>query len=90
MLIFFLHCPIMCLYVLSSMLGYRCSLPFPQKQMFGLSLPPFVVGRLVSYIRYLRLFAHSLVQHILCCAFCFLSSSCVPYVDSFSGLSIFD
>jgi hypothetical protein len=29
------------------------------------------VGRLVSYLRYLRLFAHSLVQHMLCCVFSF-------------------
>ena len=42
MLIFLLYCPIMCLYVLSSMLGYRCSLRFQQKPMFGLSLLPFV------------------------------------------------
>jgi len=48
------------------------------------------VGRLVSYLRYLFLFTYSLIQHILCCAFVFFSSSCVPYVDSFSGLSIFD
>ena len=58
----------------------------------------------MSYLRYLRLFSYSGVQHILCC-FCFVflrlvylmlpvslcfSSSCVPYVASFSGLSIFD
>ena len=43
------------------------------------------------YLRYLCLFAYSGVQHILCDVFLFcLSSSCVPYVDSFSGLSIFD
>ena len=36
----------------------------------------------------LILFAHSGVQHILCCALLCLSSSCVPYVASFSGLSI--
>jgi len=38
-------------------------------------------------------YACSSVQHILCCIFCFVlgvSSSCVPYVASFSGLSIFD
>ena len=28
------------------------------------------------------------VQHILCCVFVCLSSSCVPYVASFSGLFI--
>jgi hypothetical protein len=52
----------------------------------------------MSYLCYLCLFAHSDVQHILCCVFalfffvlctlccqflCF-SSSCVPYVASFS------
>ena len=31
------------------------------------------------------LFAHSGIQHILCCVFVFVSSSCVPYVASFSG-----
>ena len=53
------------------------------------------VGELVSYLRYLCLFAYSGVQHILCCVFlrlvytmlpvslCF-SSSCVHYVASFS------
>jgi hypothetical protein len=38
----------------------------------------------MSYLRYLSLFAHSGVQHILC-----LSSCGVPKVVSFSGLSIF-
>ena len=37
----------------------------------------------MSYLRYLCLFAHSGVQHILCC----FPSSCVPYDVSFSGLS---
>jgi len=33
----------------------------------------------MSYFRYLCLFAYSVVQHILCCVFCFcLSSSLVP------------
>jgi len=41
------------------------------------------------YLRYLCLFAHSGVKHI-CAVFLFcLSSSCVPYGSSFSGLSIF-
>jgi hypothetical protein len=60
--------------------------------MFGSYLPPvFVEGR-VSCLRYLCLFAHSGVHHILCCVvflFCF-SSSCVPYVASFSGLYFLD
>ena len=44
----------------------------------------------MSYLRYLRLLVYSGVQHILCCVFVvFFLSSCVPYVSSFSGLSIF-
>ena len=35
------------------------------KTMFGSSLP----GRLMSYLRYLWLFAYSGVQRILCCVF---------------------
>jgi len=41
----------------------------------------------MSYLRYLCLFVHSGVKHILCCVFVL---SCVPYVASFSCLSIFD
>jgi len=44
----------------------------------------------MSYLRYLCLFAHSVVQNIrVVFLFCF-SSSCVPYVANFSGLSFFD
>jgi hypothetical protein len=46
----------------------------------------------MSFLRYLCLFTHSAVQHILCCVvflFCF-ASSCVPCVVGFSGLSISD
>jgi hypothetical protein len=41
------------------------------KMMFSSSLPPVVCrgGGLMSYLRYLCLFAHSGVQHILCCVF---------------------
>ena len=44
----------------------------------------------MSYLRYLCLFVYSGVQYILfiCFLFCF-SSSCVPYVASFSGLFLF-
>ena len=42
---------------------------------------------LKSYWRYMCLFAHSAVQDILCCVFFLLS--CVPYVASFSRLSMF-
>jgi uncharacterized membrane protein len=44
----------------------------------------------MSYLRYLCLFAYNDVLHILCCVFVCFSSSCVPFVSSFSGLSIFD
>ena len=49
------------------------------------------VGGLMSYLRYLCLLVHSCAQHTLCCGFLFcFSSSCVLYVASFSGLSMFD
>ena len=44
----------------------------------------------MSYFCYLCLLAHSGVQYILRCILFSLSSSCLPYVSSFSGLSIFD
>ena len=44
----------------------------------------------MPYLRCLCLFLYSGVQHIVLC-FCFyISSSCVSYVASFSGLPIFD
>ena len=43
-----------------------------KKTMFGLSLPPLFVGGLMSYLRYLCLFAYSGVQQILCCVFVFV------------------
>jgi hypothetical protein len=49
--------------------------------MLGSSLPPVYCVVIMSYFRYLCLFVHSAVQHILCCIFVFvLSSSCVLYV----------
>ena len=42
----------------------------------------------MSCLRYLCLVAQSDVQHMLYCVFVFVFSSCVPYVASFSGLSI--
>jgi hypothetical protein len=43
----------------------------------------------LPFLRYLCFLTYSGVQHIWCCVvFCF-SSSCVPYVASFSGLSFF-
>jgi hypothetical protein len=44
----------------------------------------------MSYLRYLCLFVYSGVQHIcVVFLFCFFSY-CVPYVASFSELSMFD
>ena len=43
-------------------------------------------------LRYLYLFVHSGVQHILCCVFVFFCPRLVsyaPYIAIFSGLSIF-
>jgi len=69
-----LCCPIMCLYVLSSVLW--CPLRFwHKKTMFGSSLPLVVCrdgGSCLS--RYLFLFAYSNVQHILCCVFVLIFS----------------
>ena len=45
------------------------------------------VGGLMSYLRYLCLFANSGVQHILCCVFVLFVFVLLPF---FSGLSIFD
>jgi hypothetical protein len=56
----------------------------------GSSCLQLFVGGLMPYLRYLFLLAHSYVQHILCCIFVLISSSCVPNVASFSGLSIFN
>ena len=57
--------------------------------IFDSSLPPVVCGRLVSCLRYFCLCI--VVSNTYCVVFLFCSSSsCVPYVVSFSGLSIFD
>ena len=60
--------------------------------MLGSSLPPVDCGRVHILFMLFVLLAHSGVQHILCCVvflFCF-SSSCIPYVTSFSGLPVCD
>ena len=41
------------------------------------------------YLRYLCLFTHSGVQHILCCVFVSFSSACVQCAARFCGFSIF-
>ena len=73
----FLYRTIMFLFVLNSVAWW----PF---QLF--------VGGLMSFLYYLCLYAYCCVQHLLCFffwVFFFFTSSCVPYVASFSGLSIF-
>jgi hypothetical protein len=60
---------------------------FHIKIMLGWSLPPIVFRRALFLF---TLFVYSGVQHISCCVFVWFSSSCVPYVASFSGLFIFD
>ena len=82
-------CYIKCIYVLSSVLW--CPLRFPHKSdvWFVFTSSWLYVGRFMSYLHYLCLFANSGVQHICFFLFC-LSSSCVPSVSSLSGLSIFD
>jgi hypothetical protein len=44
----------------------------------------------MSYLRYLCLFAHSGVQHILRCDFSLFVFVFVPYVADFPGLPIFE
>jgi len=60
------------------------------KTMFGSSIPPVVCMRVhVLITLFVFVCVHSGVQHMLCCVFVCFTSSCVPYVASFSGLSIF-
>jgi hypothetical protein len=66
----------------------RWGYDFRIKTMCGSYLTPVLC---MSYLRYVCLFTHSGVQHILCCVvflFC-LSSSCVPYI-CYQCLSIVD
>ena len=85
MLLFsFACCPIMCLSVLSCCCDVRYDFHI-KRCSIRLCLQLFV-GRLLSDLRYLCLFAYIAVQHISCC----FSSSCVTCVASLSGLSIFD
>jgi len=72
-------CPIMCLYVLSSVMW--CPLRFPQNKRCSVHLYlQLFVGVLMSYLSYLCLFAYSGVQHILCCVFVlFVFALCFVY-----------
>ena len=81
----FMCYPIICAYVLSSLLW--CPLRFPHKTMFCSSLPVAVRSCHI----YVTCFCLRLVVSTTYCVvllLCF-SSSCVPYVASFSGISIF-
>ena len=72
----FFCCPFMCLYVLSSVLCL-----FPNKMMFGSSLPALVCRRALVLFTFV-----CVCLHIMVYLFCF-SLSYVPCVASFSGLS---
>jgi hypothetical protein len=58
----FLRCPILCLYILSSVLWYP--LRFRHKTMFGSTFPPVVAGEVMSYLRHLCLCAYGGVENI--------------------------
>ena len=76
----------MCIHVLSY--GLRCLLRFPHKTMVGLSLPPVVCRRdhvLFTLFVCLRIVVSQTYRIVFLLCF---SSSCVPYVASFSGLFI--
>ena len=60
----YLCCPIMCLYVLSSVLW--CSLQFSQKKRYSVrDYLQLFVGGMMSYLRYLCLLAYCGVQHVI-------------------------
>jgi len=56
--------------------------------MFGWSLPPVVCRRALIYL--ISICLHIVVLNTYCVVFFVLSSSCVPNVAIFSGLSILD
>jgi hypothetical protein len=63
---------------------------FRIKTMFSSSLPTVVCRRAHVLFTLFALFANIGVQDILCVVLVLLSLSCVPYVASFSGLSMYD
>ena len=88
LLIFLVYClcyPIMCHYVLGSLLWYL--LRFPHLTIFGSSYLQLSVGEFMSYLHFVCLLAHSGVQCILCCVFVLFFF--VLFTLCFSGLSIF-
>ena len=59
--------------------------------MFYSSLPPTVCRRAHAFIYVICVCLRIVVSNAYCVVFLLcLSSSCVPYVASFSGLSIYD
>ena len=58
--------------------------------MFSSSLPTVVCRRAHVLFTLFALFANIGVQYILCFVFVFFSLSCLSYVASFSGLSMYD
>ena len=88
--------------VMSSILSYLMSLCSELRVVMSVTISAkkrcsvrlylqLFVGGLMSYLRYLCFFCIEWcpTHIVLCFLFCF-SSSCVPYVGSFSGLSIRD
>ena len=91
LLIFLVFCVVL-LYVFTYLVQC-CNVlyDFRIKTMFDSSLPPVVCRRAHILLTLFMFAVHSCVQHILCCVLLFcISTSCVLYVASFSGLSIFD
>ena len=83
------RCPIMFLYVLSPVLWWPLRFPHKNDVRFVFTSGCLWEDSCLVYV--ICVFTNSDVHHILCCVFVlFFIRSCVPYVASFSGLSIFD
>jgi hypothetical protein len=97
----FLCCPIMCFYVLSSVLWYLLQFPYKNDFQFVFTSSSLQDSHFIYVICVCLCIVVSntdcvvffvLFFFVLCTLCCFLfcfSSSCVPYVASFSWLSIF-
>jgi hypothetical protein len=86
---FFLCCPIMCLYVLCYVLC--CLLRFPHRNdvRFVFTSSYLYRGLCLHYVS--CVWSGIVMSNTNCVVILlFFSSSCVPYIASFSGLSIFD
>ena len=85
----FLCCPVMCIYVRISVLW--CSLRFPHKNEVRFVSTSSCLYDASCLIYVICVHLRIVVSNAYCVVFLFcFSSSCVPYVASFSGLSIFD